>query len=65
LRARIVAANTAAEAFGHAAADRIGLVDAVAQAAQAVAARVVEGGGIAIDTVLFDRDGNLVGHAPS
>ncbi len=63
LRARIVAANTAAEAFGHAQAEGIGLGDAVAQAAQAVAARVVEGSGIAIDTVLFDRDGNLVGRA--
>jgi len=63
LRARIVAANTAAEAFGYAAADGIGLGDSVAQAAQAVAARVVEGSGIAIDTVLFDRDGRLVGRA--
>jgi cobalt-precorrin-5B (C1)-methyltransferase len=64
LRARIVAANTAAEAFAHAQAEGIGLGDAVAQAAQAVAACVVEGRGIAIDTVLFDRDGNLVGRAP-
>jgi cobalt-precorrin-5B (C1)-methyltransferase len=63
LRARIVAANTAAEAFGHAQAEGIGLGDAVAQAAQAVAARVVEGSGIALDTVLFDRDGRLVGRA--
>ena len=64
LRARILAANTAAEAFGHAQADGIGLGDAVARAAQAVAAGVVEGQGIAVDTVLFDRDGNLVGRAP-
>jgi cobalt-precorrin-5B (C1)-methyltransferase len=63
LRARIIAANTAAEAFGHAQAEGIGLGDAVAQAAQAVAARVVEGKKIAIDTVLFDRDGKLVGRA--
>jgi cobalt-precorrin-5B (C1)-methyltransferase len=63
LRARIVAANTAAEAFGHAQAEGIGLGDTVAQAAQAVAARVVEGKKIAIDTVLFDRDGKLVGRA--
>jgi cobalt-precorrin-5B (C1)-methyltransferase len=65
LRARIIAANTAAEAFGHAQADGIGLGDEVAQAAQAVAARVVEGREIAIDTVLFDRDGKLVGRACS
>jgi cobalt-precorrin-5B (C1)-methyltransferase len=64
LRARILAANTAAEAFGHAQADGIRLGDAVAQAAQAAAARVVAGGGIAVDTVLFDRDGQLVGSAP-
>jgi cobalt-precorrin-5B (C1)-methyltransferase len=64
LRARILAANTAAEAFGHAQADGIQLGDAVAQAAQAAAARVVAGGGIAVDTVLFDRDGQLVGSAP-
>jgi cobalt-precorrin-5B (C1)-methyltransferase len=63
LRARIVAANTAAEAFGHAQADGIGLGDAVAEAAQAVAARVVAGSGTALDTVLFDRDGKLVGGA--
>jgi cobalt-precorrin-5B (C1)-methyltransferase len=65
LCARIIAANTAAEAFGHAQADGIGLGDTVAQAAQAVAARVVEGKEIAIDTVLFDRDGRLVGRASS
>jgi cobalt-precorrin-5B (C1)-methyltransferase len=64
LRARILSANTAAEAFGHAQADAIGLGDAVARAAQAVAAQVVEGRGIAVDIVLFDRDGNLVGRAP-
>jgi cobalt-precorrin-5B (C1)-methyltransferase len=63
LRGRILAANTAAEAFGHAQADGIGLGDAVARAARAVAAQVVEGRGIALDTVLFDRDGNLVGRA--
>jgi cobalt-precorrin-5B (C1)-methyltransferase len=65
LRARISAANTAAEAFGHAQVDGIRLGDAVAQAAQAAAARVVAGCGVAIDTVLFDRDGRLVGRAPS
>jgi cobalt-precorrin-5B (C1)-methyltransferase len=65
LRARIMAANTAAEAYGLAQADGVRLGDAVAQAAQAVAARVVEGKGVAIDTVLFDRVGRLVGRAPS
>jgi cobalt-precorrin-5B (C1)-methyltransferase len=64
LRARILAANTAAEAFAHAQAEGVRLGDAVAQAAQAAAARVVAGGAIAVDTVLFDRDGRLVGSAP-
>jgi cobalt-precorrin-5B (C1)-methyltransferase len=64
LRQRIMAANTAAEAFAHAEADRIGLGDAVAHAAQETAARVVESRGIAIEIVLFDREGRLVGRAP-
>jgi cobalt-precorrin-5B (C1)-methyltransferase len=64
LAQRIVASNTAAEAFGHAAADGIALGDAVARAAQATATRVVEGSGTAIEIVLFDRDGRLVGRAP-
>ena len=63
LCARISAANTAAEAFACAAAEGVGLGDKVAQAAQATAARVVEGRGIAIEVMLFDRDGELVGHA--
>jgi cobalt-precorrin-5B (C1)-methyltransferase len=64
LHARILAANTAAEAFTHAQAERIALGDIVAQAAQETALAVVEGRAIAIEIALFDRDGNLVGHAP-
>ena len=64
LRARILASNTAAEAFAHAQADGIALGDAVAAAARKAAAAVVEGRGISVDTVLFDRDGRLVGRAP-
>jgi len=64
LRTRIIASNTAAEAFAHAQADGVALGDAVAAAAQAVAAGVVGGRGIAVDTVVFDRDGHLVGRAP-
>ena len=48
----------------HAAADGVPLGDAVARAAQGTAARVVDGRGIAIEVVLFDRDGALVGRAP-
>jgi cobalt-precorrin-5B (C1)-methyltransferase len=64
LRERIIAANTAAEAFEAAAAEGIGLGDAVAQSARQTAERVVEGCAIAIEVVLFDRDGRLVGRAP-
>jgi cobalt-precorrin-5B (C1)-methyltransferase len=64
LRERIIASNTAAEAFAHAAAERIALGDAVARSAQQTAMRVVEKSAIAVEIVLFDRDGALVGHAP-
>lgn len=63
LRECIRAANTAAEAFADAEAEGIALGDAVARAAQNKALAVVEGRGIAIEVVLFDREGKLVGHA--
>jgi cobalt-precorrin-5B (C1)-methyltransferase len=69
LRARILGANTALEAFEHATADGVALGDAVAKAAQAAALAVVAGAAIdgkpvEIEAVLFDRAGNCVGHAP-
>ena len=64
LAERIVRSNTAAEAFGHAAAEGVALGDQVACAAQGTAQRVVEGSGIAVEIVLFDRDAHLVGRAP-
>jgi cobalt-precorrin-5B (C1)-methyltransferase len=64
LSERILAANTAAEAFAHAEAEAVALGNAVARAAQEAALRVVEEHRIAIETALFDRDGRLVGHAP-
>jgi cobalt-precorrin-5B (C1)-methyltransferase len=60
----IVAANTAAEAFEHAAAANVMLGDQVARAARETAADVVADSGIDVEVVLFDRDGRLVGHAP-
>jgi cobalt-precorrin-5B (C1)-methyltransferase len=63
LGARIAAANNAAEAFSLAREEGIALGDAVARAAQQTAARVVEGRDIAVEVVLFDRDGVLVGRA--
>jgi cobalt-precorrin-5B (C1)-methyltransferase len=64
LRERIVAANTAAEAFQCAQAEGIRLGNEVAQAAQMIAASAIAGSAIAIDVALFDRDGRLVGRAP-
>ncbi len=61
---QIVAANTAAQAFALAAAAGISLGDQVAAAARAVAGDVVAGADIALDVVMFDREGSLVGRAP-
>jgi cobalt-precorrin-5B (C1)-methyltransferase len=65
LAQHIIGSNTAAEAFGHAAAAGVALGDEVARAAQRVAMEVVAGSGIDIDIeiVLFDRDGERVGRA--
>ena len=64
LLARNADSNSAAEAFGHAAAANVMLGDAVARAAQQTARGVVADGGIDVEVLLFDRDGRLVGHAP-
>lgn len=64
LGARIAGANTVAEAFAIAGDAGVPLGDVVARAAWATAAGVVDGA--ALEVVLFDRDGRLVGrHAPS
>jgi cobalt-precorrin-5B (C1)-methyltransferase len=64
LRAQIMTANTAAQAFTLAQVENIALGDEVARAAQQTAERLVEGRGIAVEIVLFDRDQALVGRAP-
>jgi len=64
LCARIVTANTAAEVFALTHAEGVALGDAVAHAAQQTAERVVAGRDIAIEIVVFDREGALVGRAP-
>jgi len=61
---RILAANTAAQAFAVAQAAGIALGDRVAQAAQMTAAQVIAGTEIAVEVMLFDRDQKLVGRAP-
>jgi cobalt-precorrin-5B (C1)-methyltransferase len=64
LAERIRASNTAAEAFAHAQAEGVALGDAVARAARQTAAAVVAGRPIEIEIAVFDRDGQLLGHAP-
>jgi cobalt-precorrin-5B (C1)-methyltransferase len=64
LCARIQAANNAAEAFSLAQAQRIALGDEVARAGKVAAERIVAGRNVAIEIVVFDRDGMLVGRAP-
>jgi cobalt-precorrin-5B (C1)-methyltransferase len=64
LRARITAANTAAQAFELARSEQVALGDVVARAAQQTAAQVIAGRDIAIEIALFDREQNLVGRAP-
>ena len=64
LAAQIVAANTAAHAFTLAQHEGIALGDAVARAGQQTATELVTGRDIAIEIVVFDREGTLVGRAP-
>ena len=63
LAAAITGANTAAEAFALAGSDGINLGAAIAEAARVTAARAVAGSPIALDILVFDRDGALVGKA--
>jgi cobalt-precorrin-5B (C1)-methyltransferase len=63
LAERIMASNTAAEALDNAATENVALGDQVARAAQRTAIDAAAGSGIDIETVLFDRGGQLVGHA--
>jgi cobalt-precorrin-5B (C1)-methyltransferase len=61
---RIAAANTVAEAFALTAAQGVPLGDAVARAAWLTAADAVGDAGIALEILVFDREGALMGHAP-
>lgn len=60
--ARMRTANTVAEAFALAGDAGIGLGDAIAEAACKTASVVVEGSGIDIEVLVFDREGVLRGH---
>jgi cobalt-precorrin-5B (C1)-methyltransferase len=63
LAQRIATANTVAEAFGLAAAERVALGDAVAAGAWQVAAAVLDDAPTELEVVVFDRAGGLVGRA--
>jgi cobalt-precorrin-5B (C1)-methyltransferase len=63
LCAAIVVANAAKEAFELGAAARIDLASPVAKAAWQTAAKVLRGGPIILDIVIFDRDGSLLARA--
>ncbi len=60
----IAEANTTALAFRIAEEEGLALGDEIARAAQRTAEDVVAGADIAIDILLFDRDGRLAGKAP-
>ncbi len=59
----IAGANTTALAFEIAAAEGLALGDAVADAACRTAQAAVAGAGIAVDVLVFDRDGGLAGRS--
>src|SRR5262245_30331816 len=61
---RILAANTAAEAFSGAPEEGVALGDEVARAAWDTAGAVVAGIPVEIEIAVFDREGRLVGHTP-
>lgn len=60
---RIGAANTVAEAFGHADAAGIVLGDAIAEAAWQTAAAALAPAETALEILIFDREGTMRGHA--
>ena len=61
LAGRMRAANTVAEAFGMAGEEGVALGDAVAAAALKTAADVVAETGIALEVIVFDREGRMLG----
>ncbi|GJD50942.1 Cobalt-precorrin-5B C(1)-methyltransferase [Methylobacterium crusticola] len=64
LARQAAAANTALAVLDLARARDLPLADVVARHAWATAARALSGSGIALEVVVFDRDGWLVGRAP-
>lgn len=61
---RIRTANTVSEAFQHAAANGLPLGDTIARKAWPTAAAVLDDPEIALEILIFDREGRLMGHQP-
>ena len=61
---KIRTANTVAEAFQHAVGEGVPLGDAVARKAWPTAAAVLDDPNIALEILVFDREGKLMGRAP-
>lgn len=64
LAARIRSANTVAEAFIEARKAGVGIGDAIAKAAWRTAAAALNDPDIALEILVFNREGELMGHAP-
>ena len=64
LAERIRAANTVAEAFVAATGEGVPVGDAIARRAWRTAAAVLKGTDIELEVLVFNRDGELMGHAP-
>jgi cobalt-precorrin-5B (C1)-methyltransferase len=64
LARRIRSSNTVAEAFAAAAAEGVPVGDAIAAAAWTTAAAVLEGTNIELEVLVFNREGELMGHSP-
>ncbi len=64
LAARIRGANTVAEAFSLAVAEGVAIGDAIAAGAWRTAAPVLKSADIELEILVFNRDGELRGHAP-
>ena len=64
LATRIRAANTVAEAFAAATAEGVPVGDAIAGQAWRTAAAVLKGTQIELEVLVFNRDGELMGHMP-
>jgi cobalt-precorrin-5B (C1)-methyltransferase len=64
LAEKIRGANTVAEAFSEATADGVPIGQAIADGAWRTAAAVLKDPGIGLEILIFNREGELMGHKP-